>query len=255
MLSQTEAVLNQLLDFLLAERGEQRPIEWGAAQKADAFRALCNVRPAAPAEQAMLKLQDQYLQHELSIKGVVTADELNWHGAVALWQGDITRLAVDGIVNAGNNALLGCFQPLHRCIDNAIHTFAGVQLRWACQQAMKGGRLDTAGVVVTDAFNLPSKKVLHTVGPIVRGGQPQVEQVAQLRDCYLSSLQQAQKLGLQTLAFCCLSTGEYGYPKQAAAEIAVSTVQSWLNKECRQLRVVFNVFTDEDKQIYETLLR
>ncbi|GAA4889153.1 protein-ADP-ribose hydrolase [Ferrimonas pelagia] len=255
MLSQQERLLDRLLDQLLAERRERRAPEWDRQQKADVFRALCNVRPAQPAAPELLADQDAYLQLLLQARGTVAADSLTWHGGIALWQGDITRLAVDGVVNAGNDALLGCFQPLHRCIDNAIHTFAGVQLRWACQQAMQGGRLATGEVVMTDAYNLPSRHVLHTVGPIVRHGQPTEAQQQQLAACYRNCLDKAQQAGLSTLAFCCLSTGEFGYPQQAAAQIAIDTVQRWLAEERQHsLRVVFNVFTDADWRIYEQRL-
>ena len=174
---------------------------------------------------------------------------------IRLWQGDITRLAVDGIVNAANSQMLGCWQPGHFCIDNTIHTFAGVQLRLECAQLMQaqGHEEPTGHAKITGGYNLPAKHVLHTVGPIYNPALPDIGKY-KLMSSYLQCLDMAQENGLKSLAFCCISTGVFGYPKEPAAKVAVNTVQRWLEATQAQMDVVFNVFGDEDLQIYRKLL-
>jgi O-acetyl-ADP-ribose deacetylase (regulator of RNase III) len=225
------------------------------------LRALLNVRQPNPVDDELLAKQDVELQVQLADKGIVTVDEIapsQLDGRLRLWQGDITRLQVDAIVNAANSALLGCFVPNHRCIDNAIHSAAGIQLRLACQDIMErqGYPEPTGQAKITPGFNLPSRYVLHTVGPIVRGGEPDKEQCEELSSCYRECLKLADKNGLQSVAFCCISTGVFGFPQKPAASIAVRTVRDYL--ECTRdtnIRIViFNVFKDDDYEIYQRLL-
>ncbi|MGL5273412.1 MAG: protein-ADP-ribose hydrolase [Phocaeicola sp.] len=173
-----------------------------------------------------------------------------------LWQGDITRLKVDAIVNAANSALLGCFVPMHRCIDNAIHSAAGAQLRISCNALMQGGAEPTGDAKITKGYNLPARYVLHTVGPIVTNGKPTPKQEEELAKCYHSCLTLANEYGVESIAFCCISTGEFGFPQQRAAEIAVSTVLNYLESEesISIKKIIFNVFKDEDLSIYRTIL-
>lgn len=219
-------------------------------QKPEYFRALCNVRPPLPVSDEFIALQDQYLRGKSLARGIVDVTSFDYQDSVALWQGDITRLNSDAIVNAGNAALLGCFQPLHNCIDNVIHSCAGIQVRMDCHKIMQGSQLPKGEIIVTSAYNLPSRLIFHTVGPIVQNGQPSARDRAALAQCYRSCLDKAGEMGIETLALCCISTGVYGYPKNLAAKLAVATVKAWLPKT-QGLRVIFNVFLDEDKEHYE----
>lgn len=225
----------------------------GLAQRQMLMRALMNVRPARPVSKAFLKAQDDELQMQLRDKGIV---DLKRKGLL-LWQGDITRLRVDAIVNAANSKMLGCFVPLHNCIDNAIHSAAGVQLRLACHELMEQqGHDEPVGKAkITLGFNLPAKYVIHTVGPEVRARTPNRGQEQQLASCYRSCLRLADDKQVHSIAFCCISTGVFGFPQQLAAEIAVNTVKGEL-KNCRNINtVVFNVFKDSDFDIYRKLLK
>lgn len=197
-----------------------------------------------------MRLQDEYLSLRTKERGVVSAEEILGNEERALWQGDITRLDADGIVNACNQALLGCFQPLHNCIDNVIHSAAGVQVRLDCYALLKG-RVEPRGTVrVTKAYNLPSKYIFHTVGPVIfKEATKQDEK--DLENCYLSCLEKAREMGLHTLAFCCLSTGVYAFPKKEACRIAVRTVRTWKKEDESGLKVIFDVFEEEDRQLYE----
>jgi O-acetyl-ADP-ribose deacetylase (regulator of RNase III) len=225
------------------------------------LRALLNVRPPEPADDELLATQDLELHAQLADKGIVKIEDIassQLDKRLYLWQGDITRLQVDAIVNAANSALLGCFVPNHRCIDNAIHSAAGIQLRLACQELMakQGYPEPTGKAKITPGFNLPSRYVLHTVGPIVRGGAPSKKQCEELANCYRECLKLADENGLQSVAFCCISTGVFGFPQEPAASIALSTVREYLDKTPGTLihAVIFNVFKDEDYEIYQRLL-
>ena len=223
------------------------------------FRALMNVRPPMPLDENFLKLQDEILSAEVLERGIVKISEIENFGAeknIKLWQGDITRLEVDAIVNAANSALLGCFIPLHRCIDNAIHSAAGLQLRDACNKIMlKQNRPEPTGKAkITPAFNLPSKFVIHTVGPIIPNNRkPNSSEENLLADCYKNCLNLAAEKNLKSIAFCCISTGEFHFPNRRAAEIAVEVVKKFLSE--KNLIVVFNVFKDLDFKIYRELLK
>ena len=216
------------------------------------LRALFNTRAPQPVSAAFLELQDAFLQNEIAQKGIV--DTRGWP-RIALWQGDIVRLKAGAIVNAANSALLGCFLPNHACIDNAIHTYAGVQLRLECVEIMrKQGHPEPSGQAkLTRAYNLPADYVLHTVGPIIASGVPNASQVQQLADCYRHCLQLAQENGIRSVAFCGISTGEFRYPKAEAAEIAIRTVRDSL-AQYADMRVIFNVFSAQDREIYARLL-
>lgn len=222
------------------------------------LRSLMNVRQPLPLKEEFLAVQDELLSDEREAKGTVNADALPGTAAdprLVLWQGDITRLAVDAIVNAGNSALLGCFCPCHGCIDNAIHSAAGLQLRDECDKIMrKQGYPEATGKAkLTLAYNLPAKYILHTVGPIIhdRVGRREREELA---SCYRSCMELAAEHGLESVAFCCISTGEFRFPNQEAAEIAVQTVTGFLKQDTSVRKVIFNVFKDIDAQIYRRLL-
>lgn len=236
------------------------------------LRSLMNLRQPGPISADFMREQDILLQEEAANKSVVTPDELPTiadetstditpQGAPArnliLWQGDITRLAADAIVNAANSAMLGCFAPCHGCIDNAIHSAAGLQLREACAQLMEqqGHPEPTGQAKITHAYNLPSKFVLHTVGPIIPAGhQPNEAEAALLASCYRSCLELASQHQLKSIAFCCISTGEFHYPREEAAQIALNTVSRWLASSSSDMKVIFNVFKDEDLEVYKRIL-
>lgn len=243
-------MIERLIEILCQEKGKVPPESLTGQQKDEYFRALCNTRPPLQASEDFLALQDRYLQGKSLERGIVDVTRLNYDDSIALWQGDITRLNSDAIVNACNSALLGCFHPLHNCIDNIIHTNAGVQVRYECHRIMQGAQLPNGEVVVTPAYNLPSEYIFHTVGPIVQSQSPSKQHVDDLSKCYRLCLKKAGELGIDTLAFCCLSTGVYGYPKDLAAKLAVETVKEWLPSK-GSLKIIFNVFEDEDKAHYE----
>lgn len=221
------------------------------------LRSLLNVRMPEPVCDEFLEVQDAYLQEELADRGITRISDLTpVQEGIYLWKGDITTLACDAIVNAANSQLLGCFCPCHGCIDNAIHTFAGVKLRAACQELMReqGHEEAAGGAKITPAYNLPCRYILHTVGPIVRGRLTKRDQEL-LAACYRSCLELAEKNGIRSLAFCCISTGEFHFPNDKAAEIAVRTVKEYRQKADSHMEVIFNVFKEEDFQIYRKLLR
>ena len=216
------------------------------------LRALMNVRPPMPLDEDFLKLQDEILTVEKLERGVVKISEIPEVAKnIKIWQGDITRLEVDAIVNAANSALLGCFVPLHGCIDNAIHSAAGLQLRDACNKISNGNE-PTGKAKITPAFNLPCKFVIHTVGPIIYGEKPTPAEENLLASCYESCLKLAAEKNLKSIAFCCISTGEFHFPNRRAAEIAVATVKKFLAEN--NLCVVFNVFKNLDAEIYREIL-
>lgn len=249
-----------LIRQLLAESPQYQNLTLpaGAQEQKNLLRALMNVRPPQPVGQEFLKVQDEYLSAERDALGAVNGDALPpllSDSRLALWQGDITTLAVDAIVNAANSALLGCFCPLHGCVDNLVHSKSGIELRLECQKIMKAqGHDEPAGQAkITPAFNLPSRYVLHTVGPIIRGGVTQEDREL-LASCYRSCLNLAAENGLKSVAFCCISTGEFHFPNEEAAEIAVGTVKRFLQADNQIQRVIFNVYQDTDLLIYRRLL-
>ncbi len=249
-----------LIRALLDERQDGRTIAVPAraSEQRDLLRALMNVRPPEALADEKLNIQDAYLQKRLLERGGATdAGTLPYRNRVAIWRGDITLLKADAIVNAANSQMLGCFVPGHRCIDNAIHTYAGMQLRLACAGLMckQGHEEPTAHVKVTPAFNLPSNYVFHTVGPIVPGHKPGSREELLLRRCYTSCLKEATHQGLGTLAFCCISTGVFGYPQEAAARVAIDAVRHHLDHNDPDLKVIFNVFLASDEAIYCNLLQ
>lgn len=245
-----------LIRRLLEERREVLAVPTGEQAQKRLLRALFNTRPPRPAGAEFLRVQDDYLREEIKEKGVTDLFDLApIQPGIYLWQGDITALRCDAIVNAANSALLGCFCPNHGCIDNAIHTFAGVQLRLACAELMKKQGYDepTGRAKITPAFNLPSRYVIHTVGPIV-SGRPIEKYCRQLSDCYRSCLSLAEQNGARSIAFPCISTGEFRFPKDSAAEIAVRTVQDCQAKTNSGMEVIFDVWKDEDLELYRRLL-
>ena len=204
-----------------------------------------------------LKIQDEYLQEVALEKGITDLKDLqSIEEGIYLWQGDITTLRCDAIVNAANSGMTGCYQPCHNCIDNCIHTYAGIRLRNACADIMEkqGYEEPTGQAKITPGFNLPCKYVLHTVGPIVSGFLTK-EHEKLLESCYRSCLELAEKNNVKSIAFCCISTGVFRFPNRRAAAIAVETVTGWLEEHQGMIdRVIFNVFKDEDKEYYERLL-
>ena len=252
-----EERLTFLLDYLLRERQEKFDVPADPQGRRQLLRALMNVRMPAPVSDEFLQVQDAYLQEETRRKGITDLQELEpVEPGIYLWQGDITTLRCDAIVNAANSQMLGCFVPCHGCIDNAIHSFAGVQLRLACQQLMQrqGHEEGTGKAKITPAYNLPCRYVLHTVGPIIYGSVTETDRKL-LADCYRSCLELAAVYGLHSVAFCCISTGEFHFPNRLAAEIAIKTVGEWQKENPSQMEVIFNVFKDNDYRIYQQLLR
>ena len=248
-----------LIQSLLNERPscQKQIIPADSERQKILLRGLMNVRRPVRIGADFLQVQDAYLQDETAAKGITDiADLTPIQPGLYLWQGDITTLKCDAIVNAANSGMTGCYIPNHRCIDNAIHTFAGVELRLTCEQLMEqqGYPEPTGQAKITPAFNLPCRYVLHTVGPIISGIVTK-EDKELLASCYRSCLELAAENGLESVAFCCISTGEFHFPNDLAAEIAVRTVKEFLKKQTSVKKVIFNVFKDLDKAIYEKLLR
>lgn len=237
------------LEFLIKHLAPTAEIPQNDSDKWRLFRSLVNVRQALPVSDEFLSVQDEFLQGEIAAKGIVK-------NPPRLCKGDITTLAVDGIVNAANSGLLGCFVPCHGCIDNAIHTYAGVQLRLQCAEIMqKQGYAEPTGTAkITRAYNLPSKYILHTVGPIIYDSVTEKE-CRQLADCYRSCLDLAKENGLKSIAFCCISTSEFRFPNEQAAEIAIKAVGDWQTQHSDyDIAVIFNVFKECDYEIYQKML-
>jgi O-acetyl-ADP-ribose deacetylase (regulator of RNase III) len=248
--------LKYLIKYLLNENPKyndiQIPDNYGDAFRL--FRSLVNVRMPQEISDEFLAVQDEFLREETAKKGITDITDLQeTEKGIYLWQGDITTLKCGGIVNAANSQMLGCFNPCHSCIDNAIHTFAGVQLRLECDRLMKaqGHEEDTGLAKVTNAYNLPCNYVIHTVGPIVRGRLNDRHR-ALLESCYISCLEAAVKHNIDSIAFCCISTGVFAFPNKDAAEIAVRTVREFPHKD--KVKVIFNVFSQTDYEIYRKLL-
>ena len=247
-----------LIRYLLDERGNAADARLPDTlpEKRRLLRSLMNVRPPAPIREDFLTVQDAYLAARLAERGVTHLSDLTpVQPGLYLWQGDITTLAADAIVNAANSQLLGCFIPCHSCIDNAIHTYAGVQLRLACARLMaeQGTEEPTGSAKITPGYNLPCRGVLHTVGPIV-GYAVTPSDRELLAGCYRSCLELAAPNGLRIVAFCCISTGEFHFPNELAARIAIQTVRQWQRQNPERIEVIFNVFKDRDREIYHRLL-
>ena len=246
-----------LIEYLLAERGERIEIPNDAYNQKRLLRSLFNIRMPKETSEDFLQIQDVYLQEENRRKGITDIADLQpVQDDIYLWQGDITTLRCDAIVNAANSQMLGCFRPCHGCIDNAIHTFAGVQLRRNCNEIMQkqGHNEPTGQAKITPAYNLPCKYVLHTVGPIVSGRLTE-EHCELLKSCYSSCLKLAEKNSCKSIAFCCISTGVFGFPQREAAQIAVDTVKRYKEENHSDIKVIFNVFKDDDYAIYNEILR
>ena len=221
------------------------------------LRELMNVRMAKGINGEFIKVQNEYLQDETKRKGIVDIDDLEpIKNRIYLWQGDITTLRCDAIVNAANSGMTGCYVPNHRCIDNCIHSLAGIQLRLECDEIMtkQGHGEPTGEAKITNSYNLPCKYIIHTVGPIINGKLTS-EDCDLLESCYKSCLELASKNNLESIAFCCISTGEFHFPNDKAAQIAVKTVEEFMKKETGLKKVIFNVFKDMDKEIYRKLLK
>ncbi len=253
-----EERLHYLIQYLLSEDSQYKElfIPNNEKDKKRLLRSLMNVRPPKEISQEFLEIQDLYLQEEFQNQTITSLKDLSCKKAqVYLWKGDITKLKVDAIVNAGNSALLGCFIPCHNCIDNAIHSYAGVQLRLECQHIMEqqGTSEPTGKAKITNGYNLPAKYVLHTVGPIVQGKLTEKD-CKLLASCYRSCLKVADEHQLKSIAFCCISTGEFHFPNDIAGKIAVDTVERYLKETNSKIEVVFNVFKEEDYKIYKRLL-
>lgn len=248
-----------LLRELLSESSRYRDIHpegMTSSEQKNLLRSLMNVRMPSPVSEAFLKVQDAYLSEAIREKGITRLSDLApVEKDLYLFQGDITTLCCDAIVNAANAGMLGCFQPMHNCIDNCIHTYAGVALRNKCSELMQaqGYEEPTGQAKITPAFNLPSKFILHTVGPIV-SGRLNERHCELLKSCYLSCLKLAEENGCESIAFCCISTGVFGFPQRKAAEIAVSTVKDYKKTTSSDIKVIFNVFKDDDLMIYRNLL-
>lgn len=248
-----------LIQELLKEdkRYEDMEIPQDFEEQRALLRALMNVRIAKNIDDEFIKVQDKYLQEETKRKGIVDIDDLKpIKDGIYLWQGDITTLRCDAIVNAANSGMTGCYVPNHRCIDNCIHSFAGVQLRLECDEIMtkQGHGEPTGQAKITKSYNLPCKYIIHTVGPIINGKLTS-EDCDLLASCYKSCLELAAKNNLESIAFCCISTGEFHFPNDKAAQIAVKTVEEFMKKETSLKKVIFNVFKDMDKEIYRKLLK
>lgn len=271
-----EEKMNRLLKRLQEDSLEYRGLDttgYSMEEKKNAIRSLMNIRMPSALPDELVDLQDEYLQEEREEKGVVELADVptnkeafgskaSYSDKISLWQGDITRLHVGAIVNAANSRLLGCFIPCHRCIDNAIHSAAGMQLREECSRIMKQRQLKygrnyeepTGTATLTSAYNLPCEYVIHTVGPIVYGSLND-ELCRDLRNCYENVLQCCLEHQIKSVAFCCISTGEFRFPNDRATEIAVETVRAFLEEHdgCME-RIIFNVYKDSDKNIYEKIL-
>lgn len=247
-----------LIQKLLDEQPQYKDLQMpqDPAEQKRMLRSLLNIRMPKSISEDFLTVQDAYLREETAQKGITgLADLLPISDGLYLWQGDITTLRCDAIVNAANSGMTGCYVPCHGCIDNAIHTFAGVQLRAACADLMErqGHLEETGGAKITPAYNLPCKYVLHTVGPVIRGRLTRRDE-ALLASCYRSCLELAEENGVKSIAFCCISTGVFHFPNDRAAEIAIKTVTEYKAQTNSRIQVIFNVFQETDYRIYRELL-
>lgn len=248
-------------------------VEDGYENKRMALRTLMNIRMPGEMAEDILKVQDEFLSTEAREKGIVALSEIKtiqeqygsshpFGDKISIWQGDITRLSVGAIVNAANSQMLGCFVPCHRCIDNAIHSAAGIELREECSQRMNQKRIrygrqyeePVGQAMLTKGYNLPAQYVIHTVGPVVVFRLSD-ELRQNLRNCYENVLRCCMDNGIRSVAFCCISTGEFHFPNAEAARIAVDAVTDMLEKHSDRFdRVIFNVFKDLDLRLYEEYL-
>lgn len=247
-----------LIKELLKEQSDYSDVKIprSAGGQEQLLRSLLNIRLPCAVSREFLRVQDEYLKAEIDKRGITEFDALEAvRPGLYIWQGDITTLRCDAVVNAANSRMLGCFVPCHNCIDNAIHTFSGVQLRLKCHEimTMQGHEEPVGGAKITPAYNLPCKYVLHTVGPIVYGELTK-QNCTELRLCYTSCLELAERNNVRSIAFCCISTGEFHFPNKEAAEIAVSTVMEYKERTNSSISVIFNVFKDLDFEIYSKLL-
>lgn len=254
-------LVNRLNAILLSEMPQYRQdanhFPQDPASQRQLLRSLMNLRPPLPLKGEYILLEEKLLSEERQERGVIDISTLptTADARIVLWRGDIIRLGAEAIVNAANSALLGCFHPCHGCIDNAIHSAAGLRLREECGNIMgkQGHEEPTGQAKITAAYSLPSKFVIHTVGPIV-GGELTNRDCDLLASCYRSCLALAEQNALQSIAFCCISTGEFHFPANRAAEIAVHTVQETLSKTQTKIKVIFNVFKESDERIYRRIL-
>ena len=244
-----------LTKHLIGESDRYNMIEIPSSEKElfMLYRSLVNVRMPASISDEYLQIEDEFLKEETAQKGITPITAISFKNDIAIWQGDITTLKCDTIVNAANSQMLGCFVPCHACIDNCIHTFAGVRLRMKCAEIMRnqGHEEPTGTAKITSAYNLPCKYILHTVGPIVNGELTE-NNCIKLESCYRSCLELAEKHGVKSIAFCCISTGVFGFPQKEAANIVIHTVREY--KKHSDIQVIFNVFKDDDYNIYEKIL-
>ncbi len=242
-----------LIQYLLNEdeRFSDIEIPENENDKFKLYRSLVNIRPAMPASDDFMRIEDEFLTEFIKNKGITNIENLTpVEDKIYLWKGDITTLKCGAIVNAANSGMTGCYQPCHNCIDNFIHTFAGIRLRLECSEIMKkqGFPEPTGQAKITSAYNLPCGNIIHTVGPIVQE-QLTDEHCNLLESCYKSCLDIAVKNKIKSIAFCCISTGVFGFPQEKAAEIAVQTVRKFLKSH--DIEVIFNVFTEKDYEIYK----
>ncbi|MBO7431573.1 MAG: protein-ADP-ribose hydrolase [Elusimicrobia bacterium] len=271
-----EERLNYLIEKFKEEFLEYKdfPVPTDIKDKKVLLRSLMNIRPPKETSAEILKVQDEYLTERNKEKGIVYLKDIKtiketinskhpYSQKISIWQGDITNLSCDAIVNAANSKMLGCFTPMHICIDNCIHTFAGVQLRYECNKIMnefkkKFGtdyQQPTSVPIITDGYNLPAKKVIHITGPVVIGKLTKNLEI-DLKKCYKNILEKCIENNLKSVAFCCISTGVFRFPNKRAAEIAVETITSWLKQNENKIdRIIFNVFKPEDKYCYEQFLQ
>ena len=218
------------------------------------FRYLMNIRSPYTISEEYLNIEDEYLQERLKNKTIININDIkSINNNLYIWQGGITTLKIDAVVNAANSAMLGCFMPLHKCIDNAIHSASGTRLRLYCNKIMKGNFEKTGSCIITPAFNLPSKYILHTVGPIIQNYVSKNDEEL-LYKCYKSCLETAKNNNIKSIAFCCISTGEFRFPNELAAYIAVKAVKDFLTDTKYNMKIVFNVFKDLDYKLYSNIL-
>lgn len=247
--------LQRLIQYLLCERPDLKDfaIPSSELEQFNLYRSLVNVRPAKRVSSEYLQIEHDFLQNAIRQKGITDIADLKpIEKHIYLWKGDITTLKCDAIVNAANSGMTGCYQPCHSCIDNCIHTFAGVRLRYKCAEIMKlqGHEEPTGTAKITPSYNLPCDYVIHTVGPIVQGKLTK-RHCELLKSCYQSCLELAVKSGIKSIAFCCISTGVFGFPQEEASKIAVDTIREFL--KVHEVEVILNVFTEKDYQLYRRL--